>query len=85
LRRAIQRLIEDPLSEQILAGQWESGDVIEVYLDETSGKPAFRKGDGPVPVPAAATADSGSAAPSMPQRSTRRRGSGAASGGAAGE
>jgi len=85
LRRAIQRLIEDPLPEQILAGQWESGDVIEVYHDETSGKPAFRKGEGALPVPAAATADSGSAAPSMPQRSTRRRGSGAASGGAAGE
>jgi ATP-dependent Clp protease ATP-binding subunit ClpC len=85
LRRAIQRLIEDPLSEQILAGQWESGDIIEVYLDETSGKPAFRKGEGALPVAAAATADSGSAAPSMPQRGTRRRGSGAASGGAAGE
>lgn len=28
LRRAIQRLIEDPLSEQILEGSWQSGDVI---------------------------------------------------------
>ena len=30
LRRAIQRLVEDPLSEQILGGQWQAGDVIEV-------------------------------------------------------
>jgi ATP-dependent Clp protease ATP-binding subunit ClpC len=33
LRRAIQRLVEDPLSEQILAGQWEDGDVIEVAVE----------------------------------------------------
>ncbi|TLM76300.1 MAG: ATP-dependent Clp protease ATP-binding subunit, partial [Actinobacteria bacterium] len=29
LRRAIQRLVEDPLSEQILGGQWADGEVVE--------------------------------------------------------
>jgi ATP-dependent Clp protease ATP-binding subunit ClpC len=43
LRRAIQRLVEDPLSEQILAGQWVSGDVIEVAVEH--GECAFRKSD----------------------------------------
>jgi ATP-dependent Clp protease ATP-binding subunit ClpC len=84
LRRAIQRLLEDALSEQILAGQWEEGDVIEVHLDE-DGRPAFRKGEGTVPVAATANAEAGAPAPTMPQRTSRRRGSGAASGGAAGE
>jgi ATP-dependent Clp protease ATP-binding subunit ClpC len=30
LRRALQRMIEDPLSEEILAGMWTAGDVVEV-------------------------------------------------------
>jgi len=34
LRRAIQRMVEDPLSEQILAGQWVHGDVVELGMDE---------------------------------------------------
>ncbi|MBW6469506.1 MAG: ATP-dependent Clp protease ATP-binding subunit [Coriobacteriia bacterium] len=84
LRRSIQRLLEDPLSEQILAGQWSEGDVIEVYLDEDAGVPAFRKGEGVAQV-AAVASDSAGTAPSMPRRSSSRRGSGAASGGAAGE
>ncbi|MBW6468178.1 MAG: NDP-hexose 4-ketoreductase, partial [Coriobacteriia bacterium] len=84
LRRSIQRLLEDPLSEQILAGQWSEGDVIEVYLDEDAGVPAFRKGEGVAQV-AAVASDSTGTAPSMPRRSSSRRGSGAASGGAAGE
>ena len=50
LRRAIQRLLEDPLSEQILAGNWVAGDVIEVFVEDD--RPAFRKGEGPVAVPA---------------------------------
>jgi ATP-dependent Clp protease ATP-binding subunit ClpC len=33
LRRAIQRLVEDPLSEQILAGQWKAEDVVEVGVE----------------------------------------------------
>ena len=28
LRRAIQKLIEDPLSEELLAGEWGSGDTV---------------------------------------------------------
>jgi ATP-dependent Clp protease ATP-binding subunit ClpC len=84
LRRAIQRLLEDALSEQILAGQWEDGDIIEVHLDE-EGRPAFRKGEGSAPVAAAASVQAGTAAPTMPSRASRRRGTGAASGGAAGE
>ncbi len=84
LRRAIQRLVEDPLSEQILAGQWQTGDVIEVYLEESTGQPAFRKAEGVVPVATAAGAETSGSAPSMP-RASRKRGSGAASGGAAGE
>jgi ATP-dependent Clp protease ATP-binding subunit ClpC len=46
LRRAIQRSLEDPLSEQMLAGMWQTGDMIEVVLEE--GEVVFRKGDGPV-------------------------------------
>ena len=85
LRRAIQRLVEDPLSEQILAGQWEEADIIEVYIDEASGKPAFRKGEGAAPVSAAASKESGDSASATSSRPSRKRGSGAASGGAAGE
>ena len=33
LRRAIQRYVEDPLSEELIRGRLETGDV-EVYLDE---------------------------------------------------
>ncbi|MCL2403083.1 MAG: ATP-dependent Clp protease ATP-binding subunit [Coriobacteriia bacterium] len=36
LRRAIQRYIDDVLSEELLEGRWKSGDVIEAHLDENS-------------------------------------------------
>ncbi|MCL2526617.1 MAG: ATP-dependent Clp protease ATP-binding subunit, partial [Coriobacteriia bacterium] len=36
LRRAIQRYIDDVLSEELLAGKWESGDVIEAHFVEGS-------------------------------------------------
>lgn len=49
LRRAIQRLIEDPISEQILMGQWEDGTVI--YVDVKDGTFDFEKGEGTVPPP----------------------------------
>jgi len=81
LRRAIQRLLEDPLSEQMLAGQWQEGDIIEVHLDDDTV--SFRKGEGTVAVPAGSTGDKASA-PSMPKRSSRSRGD-AAAGGASGE
>ncbi len=49
LRRAIQRLLEDPLSEQILEGKWTSGSVIDV--DEKDGELVFSLGSGAIPAP----------------------------------
>ncbi|MDP2181575.1 MAG: ATP-dependent Clp protease ATP-binding subunit [Actinomycetota bacterium] len=76
LRRAIQRLLEDQLSEQILAGQWQPGDVIEVHVED--GKPSFRKGEGTPP--AKAKKAEKTPQPSVPKRSSSS-GSGAAAGG----
>lgn len=42
LRRAVQRMIEDPLSEQILLGRFEEGDSILATLDEDN-RIIFRK------------------------------------------
>jgi len=42
LKRAIQRLIENPLAEALLAGDFASGDGIEVSLNR--GELAFTKG-----------------------------------------
>ncbi|MCL4425798.1 MAG: AAA family ATPase, partial [Firmicutes bacterium] len=42
LRRAIQRLVEDPLSEEMLRGNFGPGDRVLVEADE-EGKLAFRK------------------------------------------
>jgi ATP-dependent Clp protease ATP-binding subunit ClpC len=78
LRRAIQRMLEDPLSEQMLAGQWEPGDVIEVYLDD-EGVPAFRKGEGTVTVPVAASEDE-APKPTIPPRTPSNGGEGAVDG-----
>ena len=49
LRRAIQRLLEDPISEQILEGRWTSGSVIDV--DEQDGELVFAAGTGSIPAP----------------------------------
>ena len=49
LRRAIQRLLEDPISEQILEGKWSAGSIIEV--DERSGELVFLQGSGEIPEP----------------------------------
>lgn len=49
LRRAIQRLLEDPLSEQILEGKWTSGSIIDVSVKE--GELAFAQGSGAIPEP----------------------------------
>ncbi len=83
LRRAIQRMVEDPLSEQLLAGEWKPGEVVLVDVEENAV--VFRKGD-----PSAAALSGASSAPStpaskptMPRRSRRSaEGSGAATGGA---
>ncbi|TLM97676.1 MAG: NDP-hexose 4-ketoreductase, partial [Actinobacteria bacterium] len=86
LRRAIQRLIEDPLSEQILAGQWQAGDVIEAYPDG-EGALAFRRGEGIVAVPARVkTPPAETDKPIAPARRSGGRGRGGQSaGGASGE
>ncbi len=84
LRRAIQRFVEDPLSEQLLAGQWQAGDVVEVVLvnDEVS----FTRGEGTFipPVPPEDGTATGAGAASMPRRSRGARGP-AATGGSAAE
>ena len=56
LRRAVQRLIEDPLAEEVLLGRFETGDEIRAELDTEPGEVAegeepktvviFRKGEG---------------------------------------
>ncbi len=65
LRRAIQRLLEDPISEQILEGKWTSGSVIDVDVedvadeesseavlaDDTKKKLVFKQGSGSIPAP----------------------------------
>ncbi len=43
LRRAVQRLVENPLSKGILAGDYAEGDHLEVDLDAGSDQLAFRK------------------------------------------
>ena len=49
LRRAIQRLIEDPLSEELLAGEWKAGDT--VLCDVDGGEFVFSHGTGEIPAP----------------------------------
>ncbi len=43
LRRAVQRLVEDPLAEEILLGRFEANDTVLVDLDDDRGI-IFRKG-----------------------------------------
>ena len=49
LRRAIQKLIEDPLSEELLAGEWSEGDT--VLCDVADDKFVFSHGTGEIPAP----------------------------------
>jgi ATP-dependent Clp protease ATP-binding subunit ClpC len=81
LRRSIQRMVEDPLSEQILAGQWSEGDIIEVFVD--GEELSFRRGEGTAQVP---VTPSGEEAPkaTMPEKVSRRRRGDSAVGGATG-
>lgn len=60
LRRAIQTLIEDPLSEELLAGDWQAGDIIKCDFEpnateegstEEEGKLVFSKEKGEIPEP----------------------------------
>lgn len=49
LRRAVQRYIEDPLSEELLLGRFQTGDVVVAELDESKAVIFRRKdaGEGP--------------------------------------
>ena len=49
LKRAIQRLIEDPLSEELLAGEWNAGDT--VLCDVADDEFVFSHGTGAIPEP----------------------------------
>ena len=49
LRRAIQTLIEDPLSEELLQGGWGPGDIVKVRAKD--GKLVFDKVKGEIPEP----------------------------------
>ena len=51
LRRAIQRLVEDPLAEELLSGKWKEGDVISA--DASGDELVFSKGEGEIPAPRA--------------------------------
>ena len=47
LRRAIQTLIEDPLSEELLRGGWKAGDII--LVDVADGELTFTRTEGEIP------------------------------------
>ena len=64
LRRAIQKLIEDPLSEELLAGEWGEGDT--VLCDVVDGKFVFSHGTGEIPAPRPAGALGGDTAQAAP-------------------
>ncbi len=49
LRRAIQTLIEDPLSEELLQVGWGAGDIVKVRAKD--GKLVFEKEKGDIPAP----------------------------------
>jgi ATP-dependent Clp protease ATP-binding subunit ClpC len=54
IRRAIGRLVEDPLGEAILRGEWEAGGVIVVDVEPGEGKDKrliFRRGEAEAPTP----------------------------------
>lgn len=61
LRRAIQKLIEDPLSEELLAGEWNAGDT--VLCDVVDGSFVFSHGAGEIPAPRSIGALGGSFEP----------------------
>ncbi len=81
LRRAIQRMIEDPLSEQLLGGEWQPGAT--VLVDAEDEKIVFRKAEGDEVVRIQDSPAKAPKATTVPRASRARRGSGAA-GGAAG-
>ena len=77
LRRAIQRLIEDPLSEELLAGEWGDGDTVQ--CDIADDKFVFTHGTGEIPAPRSKDA-LGSAAEAAPHSGYASAGAGFGSG-----
>ena len=47
LRRSIQRLLEDPLSEELLQGKYKAGSTIIVSLNEEDGSLEFESVEAP--------------------------------------
>ena len=83
LRRAIQTLIEDPLSEELLQGGWAAGDIVKVRAKD--GKLVFDKETGPIPAPRrreSMAQPSFNLPPSSGSRGSAASGSGLASSGA---
>ena len=68
LRRAIQRLIEDPLSEELLAGEWSAGDTVQ--CDLADGELVFTHVAGEIPAPRATGELGAGFDASAPRRST---------------
>ena len=44
-------MIEDPLSEELLSGQWTAGDIVAVDVDAEGKKLVFTKTTGVIPEP----------------------------------
>ncbi len=68
LRRAIQRMVEDPLSEKILYKEFRAGEIIVVDTEEDPDKPGeericFRAVEGFLPPPAIELAGAGDGGP----------------------
>ncbi len=84
LRRAIQRLVEDPLSEQLLSGEWQPGEVVELAVEGDTL--VFKRGTAALPDAEARVAP---ATPkpkaTMPPRGSSSSKRGPVAGGAAGE
>ena len=80
LRRAIQRLLEDPISEQLLAGTWHAGSVIDV--DVKDGELTFTPGTGEIPAPRKRDSIAQEAESLLPQFDLSHAGAPSAGGGA---
>ena len=74
LRRAIQTLVEDPLSEELLQGLWHRGEIIRV--DEKDGALVFEHAVGEIPAPRRREHLMSPEAPSLPEPSTGSAGAG---------
>ncbi len=83
LRRAIQSMIEDPLSEELLEGKWQSGDIVLVDIDDENQKLTFKKTEGEIPAPrireSMAQVEDNFSLPPVPESGVPVQGSGLAS------